>query len=366
MKVLMIIESLHTGGKERQVVELLKALPLDDNVEVQLVVMAEEMHFSSVFDLDIKIHTVKRKGSGGLNVIAAVYRICKRFKPDILHTWGILAALYSLPAAKLLRLKILNGSVRFAVPFKTLSRKWIFSRVTYFFSDIVVANSFAGLKAQGLKNPQKFYVIYNGFDSLRLRSLAPRKEIKKKFSIKTKFVVGMVGSFSDAKDYQTFLSAAQNLLEKRNDVTFLCVGDGPGLEKTKNSLSHGYKDLIKFPGRQEKVEPIINIFDIGVLTCNTIGHAEGMSNSIMEYMALGKPVIATDSGGNKEIVDDRKTGYIINPFAVDELTDKINLLLNDTNKRREMGEAGRERIINEFDSQKMACRYLDLYKEILK
>jgi glycosyltransferase involved in cell wall biosynthesis len=146
----------------------------------------------------------------------------------------------------------------------------------------------------------------------------------------------------------------------------MCVGDGPNLEKIKNSFPPEYKNLIKFPGRQENVESIINMFDIGVLTCNTIGHAEGISNSIMEYMASGKPVIATDSGGNKEIVVDRETGYIINPFAVDELTETIHLLLNDTKKKREMGEAGKRKIINEFDSQKMANCYLGLYKKLLK
>ena len=85
---------------------------------------------------------------------------------------------------------------------------------------------------------------------------------------------------------------------------------GENLKSFESMIPIEFKDKIIFTGKQKHVESIINIFDIGVL-CSCYG--EGISNTIMEYMALGKPVIATDCGGNKEIVVHNVTGFLIEP-----------------------------------------------------
>jgi len=366
MKVCFIIDSLQAGGKERQLVELLKGISIEKDIKAVLILLSENFHFKEIFNLSVEIKFLSCKSKKKITIFYELFNICKKLKPNIIHSWGAMASLYVLPTAKLLGIKWVNGSIRYAVPVKPFSKLWIVSKFILRFANVNVTNSSAGLKSHHLKPSEKNYCIYNGFDFSRLKNISCSDEIKKIFSIKTKFVVGMVANFLDSKDYQTYLNAAGSVLEKRKDVTFLCVGSGPKLEKMRQTINSKFVDFIKFLGHRPDVESIINTFNIGILCSNTKGHAEGISNSIMEYMALGKPVIATDSGGNKEIVVDNETGYIINPFAVDELTEKIHLLLNDTKKRREMGEAGRERIINEFDSQKMANRYLDLYKKILK
>src|SRR5690606_31004954 len=104
-----------------------------------------------------------------------------------------------------------------------------------------------------------------------------------------KKVVGMVAAFSAFKDYKTFINAANIVLEKRNDVVFVCVGDGPKLNECKSIVQKNNSDKIIFTGKQKNVENIVNVFDIGVLSTFN----EGISNSIMEYMALSKPVVVT-------------------------------------------------------------------------
>ena len=84
---------------------------------------------------------------------------------------------------------------------------------------------------------------------------------------------------------------------------------------------------IYFLGNQKDVESIVNICDIGVLMTNNLVHQEGVSNSILEYMAFSKPVIASKGGGTSEIVIPEETGFLINPFDVNDLAKKIVYLL---------------------------------------
>jgi glycosyltransferase involved in cell wall biosynthesis len=125
------------------------------------------------------------------------------------------------------------------------------------------------------------------------------------------------------------------------------------------------KDRIIFTGRQSKIESIINLFDIGVLTTNDMVHGEGISNAILEYMVLNKPVIATRGGGTSEIVDDQKTGFVITPFAVDELVEKIELLIDNETLRLEMGDAAKQRILEHFSLEKMTESYIQLYEKLI-
>ena len=169
----------------------------------------------------------------------------------------------------------------------------------------------------------------------------------------------MVASFSIRKDYKTYLNAATNILERRNDVTFLAIGGGDGLNDCLKMVKPEVSDKIKFLGIQKSVESIINIFDIGVLSTYT----EGISNSIMEYMALSKPVVSTNGGGTCEIVVNKLTGFLIKPKNVEELTEKIEFLLNNKQTAKEMGKAGKERLCKDFSIKKMTDRFFELYKK---
>jgi len=364
MKILMFIDSLRSGGKERRLVELLKGLSKYKNIKCELATMSAEIHYTTVPNLDVKIHYLIRKNKKDLRIFFKLYKLCKEFKPDIIHTWGSMPSIYAAPLAKLLGIKFINGSITYAAPIKVFSKIWLRSKITFPFSDAIVANSKAGLKTHNLKESTRNLCIYNGFDFSRLHYITDRKLVKKKYNIKTKYIVGMVANFVPAKDYETYLKAAEKILGKRKDVTFLCIGGAHNFKKLKEFINAKFSENIKFLGKQKEIESIVSIFDIGILTCNTNGHAEGISNSIMEYMALGKPVIATNSGGDKEIVIDNKTGFIVKPFNVEEVACRVNELLNDKEKRVRMGKAGRKQIENEFNLDKMVNKFIELYRMI--
>ena len=110
----------------------------------------------------------------------------------------------------------------------------------------------------------------------------------------------------------------------------------------------------------------MEIFDIGVLSTNAKVHAEGMSNSIMEYMVMEKPVIATDTGGNQELVDDGRTGYLVPPSSSSDMVNKMAKLLNNKELRLSMGQQGKRKVIEEFSTEKMVGQYFELYQSLVK
>ena len=361
MKILMFIDGLWAGGKERRLVELLKGLSKYQGIKSELAVMSRDIHYSSVFNLGIKVHYLIRKTKKDPRIVFKLYKLCKEFKLDIIHSWGSMPSVYTFPIARLLGIKFINAMISDApLKLKVFSKAWTRSKLTFPFSDVIFSNSYAGLNSYNAPN-NKSFCIHNGFDFGRIEKIENKETVKAKFGIENGKVVGMVASFSEKKDYKTYIGAAQKILRSRHNVTFLAIGDGVNLQKCKGMVKNGFQNRIKFLGKQNYVESLINIFDIGVLSTYT----EGISNVIMEYMAFGKPVIATDGGGTNEIVIDGGTGFLVKSNSVEELADKIEYLLENEKIAAIMGDRGRERIKQEFSLEKMTNSFVSFYKRIL-
>ena len=364
MKILLLSDSLIKGGRERRMIELIKGLLKKADVQMELVLFANVIDYPTIHDLEIPLHILERKPKKDPRVFYRLYKICKRFQPDIIHTWSSMAAIFAYPSVKLLKIKLVNGNIANAPNNLKIWKSELFrAKLTFLYSDIIIGNSHAGLNAFSAPK-SKSRCIHNGFDFNRISKLEEREIIREKFHIKTKYVIGKIAAFTDRKDYYSYIKAALKIVKKRNDVTFLAIGDGPNLAKTKALVLDNYKDKILFTGPQFDVESIINIFDIGVLSTNIDVHGEGISNSIIEYMVLGKPVIATEGGGTNEIVVDGHTGFLIPPKSPVIFAEKMLYFLDNEDEAGKMGEAGRRRIYESFNLEKMTETYYDLYRNI--
>lgn len=357
MKILFFIESLQAGGKERQIVELIKGLKIFPDIQCELVLIRKDIHYTDIFNLNIKIHYIERKYlKKDPSLFFKFYLIARKFKPDIIHVWGNMVAIYAIPTKLLLKIPIINFQIQNA-PLKVASG-FLSYKITFTFSDILIANSKAGLKSYNAPKG-KSMVIYNGFNFNRIEDLKIPEKVREKFNISTKHVVGMVASFSPKKDYGTYIKGAQQVLDKNSDITFLCVGAGADGSYRK-LVKPEFGNKIRFLGQQQNVESIMNICDIGVLATYT----EGIANAIMEFMSLGKPVLATDGGGTKELIKDGETGFLVKPKSPEELASKIEYLLDNDKNASNMGEKGRERIRKDFSMEKMINSFVGLYKSI--
>ncbi|MFT6320620.1 MAG: glycosyltransferase involved in cell wall biosynthesis [Granulosicoccus sp.] len=365
MKILMLIDSLVKGGRERRLIKLLKFFSASPDIEVGLVIFSKKVEYEEIYDLDVKLHFLERKPAKDPRVFSRFYKICKSERPDIIHSWGTMPSVYAIPAVKLLGIKFLNANIADApLKMSIWDERYFRAHLTFPFSDMIVGNSNAGLKSYGAPL-RKSQSVYNGFDFKRVANLEDKDKVRRQFNILPGKVVGMVGGFFDRKDFDTFVEAACLYLRESQDTTFMAIGDGPNLARCEAKVPDEFKDRILFPSMVHGVESLANVFDIGVLCTNTKVHGEGIFNSILEYMVLEKPVVATKGGGTDEIVVNSETGYLIEPFDPKLLVSKITRLLDDPAMAEEFGRNGKKRVYAKFSLPRMEQDYLKIYRKLL-
>jgi glycosyltransferase involved in cell wall biosynthesis len=357
VRILFVADTLGSGGKERQLVELLKGLDGISGVQYCLCLLSRNVHYDDAKSLNGTVHYLERKVRYDPWIFVRLYSICRKFRPDVIQSWELMCSVYSLPVAKLLGIKFVNMIRNAPETIPAFGKTWIRSKLTFPFSDLILANSEAGLRAYGIRSVAQ-RPIHNGFDFNRLKNLESKENVRSRFGINSAKIVGMVGKFHPKKDNATFLRAAIRVCTVRDDVTFLAVGDGVNLERCKKLVPPELAARILFVGKQKQVEAIVNLFDIGVLATFT----EGISNSIMEYMALGKPVVATKGGGTAELVIEGVTGFLVGVSDPEEMAKKIIVLLDDPQRAAAMGRSGRERLEREFNLAKMTDDFVRAYE----
>lgn len=362
MKILFFISSLRAGGKERRLIELLSYLKAREEYDIKLVLAYDYIHYESFFNLGIKYISLNKKpGNKDPMIFFQLYKICNLFKPDIIHTWGGMETFYMLPAAKITRTALVNSQITDAPPQMHASSFLAFQNfINFKFADVILANSFAGLKAYAVEKRKNAKVIYNGIRLTRFENLANKADVKIKYGIKTPITVVMTASYIPDKDYDTFLQVAESITAKRKDVSFIIVGNTENREKEFEQLKDRYRNnnQIILPGLISDVEALVNACDIGVLFSP---NGEGFSNSILEYMAIGKPVIANNAGGNKELITQEENGYLLPLHEKQEIINKILFLIDNPEIRGRLGNNNQQKIADQFTVEKMGKRFEDIY-----
>jgi len=365
MKILFFIGSLRTGGKERRLIELLYYLKNNTKYDTFLVLRQNQIEYSAFKKLDIPyIILTKTYKKKDVRLVKNFYAICETFKPDIIHTWGKMPAFVALPTIIIKRIIHVNNQITSAPPnYKQWSFSNLINKINFLFSDVILSNSYAGLKTY---NPpaKKSLVIYNGINLSRVENIASKDFIRNKYNIETKFAVIMMASFTNKKNYNEFIKTAEYILNLRDDISFICAGDGPNLKEISLKVKNINK--IIFTGLVDNAEDLIHCCDIGILLSNKKVHGEGISNTIMEYMTLSKPVIANDAGGTAEIIKNKINGFLITTENHIEIAKLIIELIDNPNMRASMGLAGRRIIEEKFTSEIMGAKFVSLYNNLIQ
>jgi glycosyltransferase involved in cell wall biosynthesis len=176
------------------------------------------------------------------------------------------------------------------------------------------------------------------------------------------FVAGIVSRLVSIKDHPTLFRAAEQLASRKMDVRVVVAGSGPERERLEAIVSASplLAGRVIFLGAQDNVPELLNAFDVFVLPSLT----EGMSNTILEAMATGLPVLATGVGGNPELVEDCVTGMLFTPGDAEKLGAQMDILLGDEVLRARYGAEARRRAVADFSLDRMLANYRDLYFEM--
>lgn len=294
-------------------------------------------------------------------------RIMRSYKPHIVHArnWGALEAVL---AAKLAGVPVVVHSEHgYEVDmFAGLPlRRRMFRRAAYAVADAVFAltRELRDFHArQAWVGPESIGVIYNGVDTERF---APKRESRVAMRAELglpvdSFVIGSVGRLVPIKDHATLLKAAARLAETGMDVRVLLVGSGPESENLRRQAAGLLPGRVYLAGDSDRVPEMLNAMDVFVLP--SLG--EGMSNTLLEAMACGLPALATNVGGNPEIIENDADGCLFTPGDFEWLAAKLKVLASDRGLASQMGAAARRRATETFSLSGMIKNYRDFYFDL--
>jgi glycosyltransferase involved in cell wall biosynthesis len=218
-------------------------------------------------------------------------------------------------------------------------------------------------RERGLR-PDKVVTIPNGVDVEGWRSDEKRRlETRKAWNLSRETpAVGVVANFLPVKGHADFLHAAARVFTAHPETTFFLIGEGKGrseLEVLARSLGIG--ERVVFTGARNDTAELMELLDVIVSS----SYSEGMSNVLLEAMAMARPIVATAVGGNKELIRSGETGLLVPPKDPGALAAAINELLENREKAQGLGSQARQWVEAHLTVKKMVQNYQSLYDEIL-
>ncbi len=359
MKIAMITDHLRGGGKERRMVELMKAIS-DTYTDYKFVIIMmdgkDESDIAYKDILDYNIPIIYLGGQNRTTQMKNLYSICKSEKVELVHFWAPIIYGYCLAPIRLfLYIPMISSSITSAR--KQGGNKFWICKSSYLLFDKILSNSYQALKINEVPK-RKVICIYNGYNPERSFIKTQAEEIRKRYNIKTTHIVSMAGEYSYRKDYPLFVKAANRVLEQNPDVTFLAMGSGDSTPY-EELIAPNSKDRIRFVGRVTDVESVYNASDVVALATTV----EGVSNAIMEGMALGKPIVSTKGPfvGTSEIVEHGISGFLTEYHDDKGFAEYILRLLSDSELRQQMGERGKRIVEEKFSIEQMISEFVKVY-----
>lgn len=302
----------------------------------------------------VKIASVEQIKGFSLRALWRLCQLVKAERPDILHLHNGRALIYGAIAGKILGIPCVFTRHGSGV---LVTSRWLWAIV-----NVVVAISQQAKDEMIRQNPclkeGKVHVILNGINIKDYEAV--NRTIKPAI-----LTVGHVARLSGEKDQTTLLRSFAIVIQRLagRSVRLVIAGDGPekvGLEILAQKL--GISAYVEFLGFREDIPAIVNSLDVFVLSSLT----EGISLTLLEAMAASKPIVATDVGGNPEVVIDGKTGFLVAAQNPQVMADKILAILNDPALAQRMGMAGRQRVGQIFSLDCMTDAYEKVYQEIFR
>jgi len=224
-----------------------------------------------------------------------------------------------------------------------------------------VGHDMAGLESGSRR---RIDVLPNCIDLDEFESKLSPGEIRRKLGLSPRsIVIGTLGNLRPEKDLETFLLAARGIVDAIPTAEFLVIGDGPAANKLKWLADDLHlSESVRFLGDRSDVPDLVAALDILVMSSYT----ESFPNAILEAMAMGKPVVATNVGGIPELVEEGQTGFLVPPRDPKAIAYRVLSLCRDSARRLQMGRAARERVESNFTVQDVTAKLEGIYVRSLR
>ncbi len=372
-RILQLIGSFHQGGSERQAAALTRLLKNEGSTEVFAATLNNEgLLRGEMADAGfIDIPEFPLTSFYNANFVKQVRR-CAAFlcenEIDLVHTHDFYTNVFGMAAARLANVKVKIASKRETGGMRSSGQEFV-EKFAFGRADAIVANSVAvldHLTGRGISS-EKIRVIYNGLDLERFdQAVSDAALIREKYSLPAdecvRFITMVANLRHTVKNVPMLLRVAKSVTEIMPDIHFVVAGEGE-LESEMKAVANelGIADSVHFIGCCDNVPALLAASYACVLTSS----AEGFSNSILEYMAAGKPVVATDVGGAAEVVVEAETGYLVASDEDATMAGRLIEILNDDAKAEQFGNAGKKIVTAKFSRDTQLMKTLNLYNSFL-
>jgi glycosyltransferase involved in cell wall biosynthesis len=363
-RILLVIPTLDRSGAEKQLTLLATGLPKRD-FDVHVCTLTREGPLAKVLaDAAIPIHSIGKRGKVDPFAFLRLTKLMRRLNPDLVHTWIFAANAYGRAAAIRAGVRRIVGGERCVDPWKNWWELAIDRRLAKR-TDRIITNS-SGVKdfySRHGVDAKKFEVIPNGINSSRPTPATSKADWAAELGIPdTAQWVGAIGRLWSQKRLKDAIWTMDIIKVVRDDVYLLIVGDGPERAKLERFVWQiKIEDRVRFLGERSDVLDLLPHLSFTVLASGY----EGQSNSIMESMVAGLPVVASDIPGNRDLVVEGETGYLFPVGDRGEFSRCWQRVLGDKDRSKLLGEQGAKRVREGFTTEKMISRHADLYLHLI-
>ncbi len=360
LKVCLVIPTLVKGGAEKQL--SLLATGLDRNrFECHVIVLTHSGPYEDELrEHGIQVHLIGKRSKFDPTAYFRLVRKLKELKPHVVHTWLFAANSYGRLAARNAKVPVVIAGERSVDPWK---QWWNFAVDRYLlrYTDTIVTNTQAVVDFYAKHGiaADRFRVIANAVLPPSVNRMT-REQVFERLKLPPRSaLVGAVGRLWKQKGYRELLWSAELLRVALKDVCVVIIGDGPEREQLLHYRDQvGADEAARLVGERSDALELMTGFDLmwnGSLY-------EGQSNTILEAMACGIPVVASDIPGNRDLVEHNVTGLLYPLGDVGTLTRITNQLLREPERRAAMGTAAKQKIAEHFSLSKMIAQHESLYE----
>jgi sugar transferase (PEP-CTERM/EpsH1 system associated) len=368
-----VIYQLAIGGLENGLVNVINRIP-EDQYRHAIICLTDYTDFRNrIKNPNVEVHVLHKRPGKDLRLYVELWRLFRRLQPGIVHTRNLTTLESQLPALLAgVPHRIHGEHGRDMHDLDGTSRKYQLLRRLFrplIHRYVALSLDLKRYLQEQIGVPEgKISHLCNGVDTEKFTpaSGCSKTVLPADFSGADKIIIGTVGRMETVKDQTTLVRAFVGLAKEhpkgRASLRLIMVGDGALREPARSILEAA--DLAQsawLPGEREDVPDLLRAMDVFVLP----SLAEGISNTILEAMASGLPIVATDVGGNHELVGQGTTGFLVPRADPAALADAIRVYVDDPDLRRRHGAGARKRSEDELSIDTMVQRYQDIYDELL-
>lgn len=367
MNITHVVENLNRGGLERMVLDLVR-LQQRQGHRCQVVCVYEGGALAHELDAEGIPVVACHKGRGlDLRALARARRAIDRHDTDVLHTHNAVAHYQAvLASCGLDVLRILNTRHGMGAGKRTGRKEWLYRRAlarTHMVVTVCEAARRSGVE-KGVLPSSLTRVVPNGIAVERFEpaSGSMRERLLRALKLDASAtLIGNVGRLNWTKDQAGLIRAFRQVHRQRPDAALVLIGDGELREDLEHcALTEGVRDAVHFLGDRSDVRELLQGLDLFVLS----SVSEGYSMALLEACAVALPIVATDVGGNGEIIRSGRTGQLVPPGNPDALADGMLALLHEPQRATAYGRAARAWVEHHGSLEAMADRYQRLYQDV--